>query len=90
MDNMCLRCFHYLDGKCVASKTAGYDDIRIEILLRERNERELKRVTKDGQEIPIKDMTTDHLRNVKKMIERFEEAKKLKKCIGKAFLDELD
>lgn len=56
-------------------KEAGYDDIRLELWLRERESGEMKWVTKDGKEIPIKDMTTDHLRNVIKMIDRLEEAK---------------
>lgn len=56
-------------------KEAGYDDIRLELWLRERESGEMKWVTKDGKETPIKDMTTDHLRNVIKMIDRLEEAK---------------
>lgn len=40
------------------------EDIAMELWLRERGDRELRWVTRDGQEIPIRDMSIDHLRNI--------------------------
>ena len=42
---------------------AELNDLIKERWLRERNRGEIKWVTKDGNEIPIKDMTNEHLEN---------------------------
>lgn len=45
-------------------RKATKEDIAMELWLRERNDGDLRWVTKNGQEIPIKHMSIDHLRNV--------------------------
>lgn len=48
-------------------------DIRLEMWLRARNSGNIKWKTKTGEEIPIKDMTDSHLKNVYKILEQLEE-----------------
>jgi hypothetical protein len=45
-------------------RRATREDIAMELWLRERGDRELRWITKDGKEIPIRDMSIDHLRNI--------------------------
>ena len=45
-------------------RKATKEDIAMELWLRERNDGDLRWVTKNGQEIPIKHMSADHLRNI--------------------------
>lgn len=45
-------------------RKANINDVKMEIWLRERGDRELRWVTKDGREIPIRDMSIDHLKNI--------------------------
>ena len=47
---------------------ATLDDLRREQWLRARNSGELVWVTKDGKEIPLKDMTDSHLENAIKCL----------------------
>lgn len=54
-------------------RKARYKDIKMELWLRERDSGEIRWITKDGKELPIKDMTTNHLRNVMEMIERVDD-----------------
>ena len=54
-------------------RKATLEDIKMELWLRERGDREIRWVTKDGQEIPLRDVGIDHLRNIKKLLERNEE-----------------
>ena len=42
---------------------ATLNDLMIEYLFRQRNSGEFTWTTKDGKEIPIKDMTDEHLEN---------------------------
>ena len=50
-------------------RKANINDVKMEIWLRERGDRELRWVTKDGREIPIRDMSIDHLKNIIRGIE---------------------
>ena len=45
-------------------REATYNDICMELWIRERNDRLIQWKTKDGNLIPIRDMTTEHLRNI--------------------------
>lgn len=49
---------------------ADIEDLCREMWLRKRNSGEIKWVTKDGTEIPIKDMTDKHLENAIRAVER--------------------
>lgn len=51
---------------------AGIKDLKMELWLRRRDEGLIKWTTRDGKEIPIKDMTITHLQNTVKMLEREE------------------
>lgn len=64
-------------------------DIKLEIWLRERGDREIRWTTRDGHEIPIRDMDISHLRNVERMLERNEHLSDLA-CEFQAYLDDLD
>ena len=48
---------------------AELDDLKMELWMRRRNSGELKWRTKDGNHIPVKDMTDEHLANAIKMLE---------------------
>jgi hypothetical protein len=45
-------------------RQANYNDICMELWVRERNERQIQWKTKSGELIPIRDMTTEHLKNI--------------------------
>jgi hypothetical protein len=45
-------------------REATHNDICMELWIRERNDRLIQWKTKDGDLIPIRDMTTEHLRNI--------------------------
>lgn len=70
-------------------READIEDIRLEIWLRERNDREIRWTTKDGTEIPIRDMSLSHLRNVECMLERKGHLLGIA-CDYQAYLDDLD
>lgn len=55
------------------SKTATLNDLLKEKWLREREQGEIKWVTKKGVEIPIKDLTDEHLENIIKFLVEREE-----------------
>ena len=52
---------------------ASLTDLKLELWLRRRNSGIITWVTRDDKEIPIKDMTFNHLVNTINMIERNEE-----------------
>ena len=54
-------------------KRATIDDILEEKWLRMRNNGSLKWVTKDGTEVPVKDMTDEHLENAIKSLIKIRE-----------------
>ena len=68
-------------------RIADLNDIRLELWLRERGDRELGWITKDGREIPIRDMSIEHLRNVARMLDGKEEFSQL---VYEAKLDTID
>ena len=70
-------------------READLDDIRLEIWIRERNDREIIWETKDVAKVPIRDMSLTHLRNVEKMLERSNRLSELA-CEYRAYLDDLD
>lgn len=70
-------------------READIDDIRLEIWIRERNDREIVWETKDGAKIPIRDMSLSHLRNVERMLERNEHLSEIA-CERRAYIDDLD
>lgn len=70
-------------------READIDDIRLEIWIRERNDREIVWETKDGTKIPIRDMSLSHLRNVERMLERAGQLSEIA-CEYRAYLDDLD
>lgn len=52
------------------NRRADLNDLYNELWLRKRNSGKLVWITKDGKEIPIKDMTDEHLeRAIKRMVE---------------------
>lgn len=56
---------------------AELNDLIKERWLRERNSGEIKWITKDGNEIPIKDMTNEHLENAINHLIEHEEYKEI-------------
>lgn len=46
-----------------SSEIAGIEDIQMELWLRKRNNGDIQWTTKDGTQIPIKDMSDNHLKN---------------------------
>ena len=52
---------------------ADIRDLYMEKWLRNRNKGQLVWVTKDGKEIPIKDMTDEHIENSIVLLEKHEE-----------------
>lgn len=55
-------------------KKAEYSDLHRELWLRMRNAGEIVWVTKENREIPIKDMSTEHLINTLRYLEWKEDA----------------
>ena len=55
-------------------RTAGLSDLLKELWLRNRNNGSIIWKTKDGKEIPIKDMTDEHLLNTINMLGKIKEA----------------
>lgn len=47
---------------------ADIDDIQLEMWLRRRNKGEIVWITKDKKQIPIKDLSDDHLQNIYNMM----------------------
>lgn len=68
---------------------ADIEDLTKELWLRQRNEGQLKWKTKDGEQIPIKDMTTQHIINA---INRMTENDNLSElaCEYEAYISDLD
>lgn len=68
---------------------ADIQDLTKELWLRQRNEGKLKWKTKDGKQIPIKDMTTQHIINA---ISRMTENDRLSElaCEYEAYINDLD
>lgn len=50
------------------AKLADIQDLELELWLRQRNSDSIYWKTKDGREIPIKDMDNNHLTNTLKML----------------------
>ena len=70
-------------------RKADVNDIRLEIWIRERNERDIIWTTKEGLDVPIRDMSLNHLRNVERMLEKNENLSELW-CEYRAYVDDLD
>ena len=68
---------------------ATIEDLENELWLRARNSGEIKWATKDGTEIPIKDMDDNHLINAIRMVERNQELAELA-CEYEAYINDLD
>lgn len=51
-------------------KLADIQDLELELWLRQRNSGSIYWKTKDGREIPIKDMDNHHLTNTLKMLQK--------------------
>lgn len=52
---------------------ANLNDLHFELWLRQRNKGEIKWKTKNGDTIPIKDLSDSHLENIINMLETKEE-----------------
>ena len=52
------------------AKLADIQDLELELWLRQRNSGSIYWKTKDGREIPIKDMDNHHLANTLKMLQK--------------------
>ena len=68
---------------------ADIEDLTKELWLRQRNEGQVKWKTKDGKQIPIKDMTTQHIINA---INKMTENDRLPElaCEYEAYINDLD
>ena len=62
--------------------TAKYEDLMKERWLRQRDNGEIQWETKDGRNIPIKDMGDDHLENTIKLLEEIESKASILEDIG--------
>lgn len=69
--------------------TADINDIKMELWLRARESGELKWITKEGDIIPLKDLSTSHLLNIHKMLEKHEEYVEIQNEYF-AYIDDLD
>ncbi len=54
----------YFDNKNIAD----IDDIQLEMWFRKRNKGEIVWITKDKEQIPIKDLSDEHLQNIYNMM----------------------
>lgn len=54
-------------------KLADIQDLELELWLRQRNSGSIYWKTKNGREIPIKDMDNNHLANTLKMLQKYYE-----------------
>lgn len=54
----------------MAIKRADYNDLRLELWLRQRERDEIRWVTKEGTEIPIREMSDSHLANAMACLQR--------------------
>jgi hypothetical protein len=68
-------------------KYASLFDLRFELWLRERNRGELVWKTKEGNKIPIKDMTDEHLKNSIELLEDFKDNKE--RCLEALDIDNM-
>ena len=56
----------------MAMMTLSAKDLQLELWLRKRESGELKWTTKEGIEIPLKDMSNKHIENCLNLMERIE------------------
>lgn len=68
---------------------ADIEDLTKELWLRQRNEGQLKWKTKDGKQIPIKDMTTQHIINAINRMTENDRRSELT-CEYEAYINDLD